>query len=290
MSDRGLWKCHSCNLLNFDVVSKCQACFTRFSSKFNLLQGYNHLSDKDLSEIILKCDKHELKDICHSLEYHNAIYRNHSFLSLLIDIGKINLIFLLFENSFKFALNYAPAHHSSHNCHRIKHHITTHYDSDDSKEHPFSADSAEIFVDNDKILPLSMAFERDEIYLIKLLLKKGADPNQCTKPENLSLHYEWFDLSRYEVYLHFLPISIPVRKTRESVNDVQLAEYEDIFDLLIHYGALWFEDEFMFLFCNKDASFWIDFLSSYKYRKERYFVHNAMKKYYKNTIQPLVQR
>ena len=65
-----------------------------------------------------------------------------------------------------------------------------------------------------------------------------------------------------------------------------LAEYEEIFNLLIHHGALWFEDEYMSRFSGQDASFWIDFLSSYSFRTERFFVHNAMRRHYKKSIKP----
>lgn len=226
----------------------------------SLIYKYRNLSDEDLVDIIINSDKKQLKDIFDSLEYKNAIYKNHSFLSLLIDIGKVNLIFLLFQKGFKFGLNYAS--------------------SDNMKKDI-------IYVDDNKILPLSMAFERDEKYLIKILLKKGASPNQCTKKENLRLNYQWFDLSQYIIYLHYLPISIPIHK---AIDDpmFNITEYKEIFDILISFGALWYEDEYMFSFCNKDASFWMDFLSSYNYRNERCYIHNSMKKYYQNQIKPII--
>jgi len=267
------WKCSSCGLMNFSVISKCQACFTS-KKEFDSKKGYSNLSDEDLVEIIIKCDKQELQEIFHSLEFKNAVYKNHSLLSLLIDIGKINLIFLLFQKGYKFPLNYAPSIEEDNDK----------YNMEETKEED---ENTVIYVDDDKILPLSMAFERDEKYLIKLLLKKGASPNQCTKPENLSLNYEWFDLSQYCIYLHYLPISIPIHKVIDDpMSDI--AEWDEIFDALISFGALWYEDEYMFLFCNKDASFWMDFLSSYDYRTERYYIHNSMKKYYDNTIKPII--
>ena len=287
-SEKG-WKCSSCGLKNSDVVSKCQACFTNKMAKQRLNKRYQKMCDEDLVEIIMKCDEYELKQIRYSLEYENAVYQNHSFLSLLIDIGRINLIFLLFQKGYKFAMNYAPSNIIN-DDNKTKQEYDEYEDEEDIKKQSkdeIDIETEKIYVDKNEILPLSMAFERDEKYLIKLLLKKGASPNQCTKQENLSLNYKWFDLSTYEIYLHYLPISIPIRK---MIDDpiFDITEYEEIFNLLISNGALWYEDEYMFLFCNKDASFWIDFLSNYNYRTERYLIHNAMRKYYKNIIKPLI--
>merc|ERR1719334_2753430 len=89
----GAWQCYSGYLL-------------KFGTTFDLSKGYAHLSDNDLAAIILKCDATELQEIASSLAYKSAVYRKHSFLSLLIDLGKINLIFLLFDEGFPFALNY----------------------------------------------------------------------------------------------------------------------------------------------------------------------------------------
>jgi len=276
------WQCYSCNLMNSYLSAMCQGCLlSKFHSTYNIRfgGGYSHLSDNDLAEIILKSNTAQLRDIAASLEFNCAVYANHSFLSLLIDIGRINLIFLLFKRGYKFALN-----------HRTQ-------SEDEQNERKMDVDR-ECYVDDDQILPLSMAFERDEVYLIKLLLKKGANPNQWTKPQHLSLHYEWFDLSRYAVYVHFLPISIPIRKRRHrqiedgeyqpNEHPLRLTEYEEIFDLLIHHGALWFEDEFWTLFSAQDAIFWVDFLSSYRFRAERLCIHNAMKRHYAKSIRSAI--
>lgn len=152
-----------------------------------------------------------------------------------------------------------------------------------------------LFVEDHQILPLSMAFEREEIYLIKLLLKKGANPNQWTKPQHLKLHHEWFDLSRYAVYVHFLPISIPIRKgisynhyDNGQVNQPSLTEYKEIYDLLIHYGALWVVDRFKARFSGQDPSFWVDFLTSYHFRDQRFILHNAMQNHYEKCVKPQI--
>jgi len=300
-AQQGAWQCYSCYLLNFGSASKCQACsLSKFRTKFDLSKGYAHLSDNDLAAIILKCDATELQEIASSLAYKSAVYRKHSFLSLLIDIGKINLIFLLFDEGFPFALNYREAHHhsrrstnatkckaSAYTAHRV------HRPNQQSRNHSQS------YVAPDEILPLSMAFERDELYLIKLLLQKGASPNQCTNASALALHYEWFDLSRYEVLLHHLPISVPIIKSRrrrrqrhrnqnQTHSVVELGEYEEIFDLLIERGAQWVEDEFMALFCNNDAAEWMAFLTEYSNRRERFLMHSAMKKHYARRVRPRI--
>jgi len=259
----GAWQCYSCQLMNSSLSPQCHSCLlSKFHSTYDISGGYSHLSDNDLAAIIQHSEPSQLHEISRSLENQRAVYCNHSFLSLLIDIGRINLIFLLFNRGFEFPLN-----------HRT----------------PADDGDARRFVKDHQILPLSMAFERDEIYLIKLLLAKGANPNQWTKRNTLSLHYEWFDLSRHAVYVHFLPISIPIRKMRHQGGDrdaVQLAEYEEIFSAMMQHGAIWFEEDFMAPFSGQDASFWSDFLSAPSFRAERCFVHNAMKRHYEHWIKP----
>ena len=96
------WQCYQCNLMNSSLAANCQGCFlSKFHSTFDLSSGYTNLSDNDLAAIILNSNRDQLRDIHRSLELHAAVYSNHSFLSLLIDIGRINLIFVEYMSSIR---------------------------------------------------------------------------------------------------------------------------------------------------------------------------------------------
>ena len=95
MQTQSPWQCYQCNLMNSNLMNSCLGCFaSKFHSTFDLSRGYSHLSDNDLAAIILNSNRSQLHDIAASLELQAAVYSNHSFLSLLIDIGRINLIFV----------------------------------------------------------------------------------------------------------------------------------------------------------------------------------------------------